>query len=102
MPRTIALLLFVAACGAPARATEAPRNDTPATAPAARTVHDVDWLNRTYHAGLGDGADPYTVKDGSVEFAFDEEGNAVGPDYQPADPDAYVERGWFEVAAPEL
>jgi hypothetical protein len=96
------LLLMIAACGAPATpaATTTPTNTT--AAPAGNTVHDIDWLNFTYRAGIGEMEEQYTVVDGELEFAYDMEGNRVAPDYEPANPDEYIERGYFQVAAPEF
>ena len=86
-------LLLLVACGGKATAPTVSNSGGGGTAVGVRAI---DWANRTYASGEGS----FTVKDGSAEFAFDEDGNEVGPDYQPKDPDAYVERGYFNVAAP--
>lgn len=87
-------LVLLAACGAKARpATPVDNQAAGATA----SIRSVDWQNRTYDLG-GDGK--YTVKDGSYEFAYDENGNEVAGDYQPSDPDVFVERGEFSVSTP--
>jgi hypothetical protein len=68
------------------------------TTAAAGDIHAVDWANRTYQSGDG----TFTVKDGAAEFGFDEDGNEVAPDYQPKDPDGFVEHGYFNVAPPHF
>jgi hypothetical protein len=60
------------------------------------SVRSVDWLNRTYTSDGGS----VTVVNGDYEYAFDEEGNQVAADYEPRDPDGYVERGSFMVSPP--
>ena len=91
------LLVAAAACGGGSHATT-PIANGGASAPAAGDIHAVDWANRTYQSGDG----TFTVKDGAAEFAFDEEGNEVAPDYQPKDPDGYVEHGYFNVTPPRF
>lgn len=83
------------ACGPGAAGRPAVANHTGggiSAVPNASPIRAIDWANRTY----GD----YTVKDGQYEYAFDEDGNVVPPDYQPKDPDGYVERGFFSVTPP--
>lgn len=90
------LAAAAAACGGGARPPTTVGNDTSA-AGGGKTVRDVDWLNRTYESGdMG----PVTVVNGEYEFAFDGNGNVVAADYEPADPDEYVERGSFGVGEP--
>jgi hypothetical protein len=85
-------LVSSGACGGPAPGGATIANTT-ATAPGAEpSVRSVDWLNRTYGS--------VTVVDGEHEYALDEDGNQVAPDYQPKDPDGWVERGSFRVAPP--
>ncbi|MBK9030756.1 MAG: hypothetical protein IPL61_05350 [Myxococcales bacterium] len=86
-------LLTLAACGGGARST-AVANTGGATAPAG--LRAIDWANRTYEVGEGS----FTVVNGEAAFAFDEDGNEVAGDYQPTDPDAFVERGYFTVQPP--
>ena len=98
----LAALLAVAlpACGAPARAPSPLRNDTATVASAGPSIRSIDWMNRVYTSGAG--GQPYQVENGEYEYAYDEDGNLVAPDYQPADPDAFVERGYFSVTPPEF
>jgi hypothetical protein len=96
------LLLTLAACGAPPAATTTTPPTNTTTVPSGKTVHDVDWLNFTYTAGIGEVEEKYTVVNGELEFAYDMDGNQVAPDYVPANPDDYVEHGYFQVAAPEF
>lgn len=87
-------LLAVAACGGAARPpTVANHGDGAAVAAGIRSI---DWANRTYQTGDG----TFTVEHGSVEFGFDEQGNEVALDHAPSDPDAFVERGSFDVSPP--
>lgn len=96
MRTTFLALLAAAACGGKA-APKTVANGSGGGA-AAGDIHAIDWANRTYQSGDG----TFTVKDGSAEFAFDENGNEVPPDTQPADPDGYVEHGYFNVAPPKF
>ncbi|MEZ4400174.1 MAG: hypothetical protein R3B06_09155 [Kofleriaceae bacterium] len=95
MKRLAILSILVAACGGkPGRSsTPAVGNAGPNVNPAG--VRAIDWDNRTYQAGDAS----YTVKDGQLEFAYDGDGNPVAGDYQPTDPDEFVERGSFQVLA---
>jgi hypothetical protein len=104
MKRSLLLLTIAAACGAPAKpaATTTTPTNTANDDGGAKTVHDIDWLNFTYRAGIGEMEEQYTVVNGEAEFAYDMDGNMVAPDYEPANPDDYVERGYFQVAAPEF
>ena len=91
-----ALLVAVAACGGGARPPTTVGNSAGGGGGGA-TVRSIDWLNRSYDSGdMGQ----VTVVNGEYEFAMDEEGNMVAPDYEPTDPDAYVERGSFSVSPP--
>ncbi len=90
------IVLGAAACGGAAKPGAIA--NAGGTASTAGDIRAVDWANRTYQSGDGE----FTVKDGSAEFAFDEQGNEVPPDYQPTDPDAFVERGYFNVAPPRF
>lgn len=92
-------ILTAAACGGGATRppTTIGNSDTAAAGNAGKTVRDVDWMNRTYDSGdMG----PVAVVNGEYEFAFDENGNQVAPDHEPANPDAYIERGSFSVSPP--
>jgi hypothetical protein len=89
------LILAMAACGGGARAPTTVANHAPTGGGV--TVRGIDWLNHTYESGdLG----PVKLENGVYEFAMDEHGNMVAPDHEPADPDAYVERGSYSVQAP--
>lgn len=90
------LLLALAACGGGARQATTVGNNT-ATGGAGVTVRDIDWLNRTYDSG---DAGQVTVVNGVYEYAMDGNGNVVAADYEPKDPDEFVERGSFEVGKP--
>ena len=90
------LVLGAVACGG--GAAPKPIANGGGAAVAAGDIRAVDWANRTYQSGDG----TFTVKDGSAEFAFDEEGNEVAPDFQPKDPDAFVEHGYFNVTPPRF
>ncbi len=90
------LVLGAVACGG--GAAPKPIANGGGAAVAAGDIRAVDWANRTYQSGDG----TFTVKDGSAEFAFDEEGNEVPPDFQPKDPDAFVEHGYFNVTPPRF
>ncbi len=93
-----ALLLAAAACGGGKKSPTTVGNTSSAGATSGGlTVRSIDWLNRTYESG---DAGPVTVKDGVYEYAMDGNGNVVSADYQPTDPDEYVERGSFEVGKP--
>ncbi len=90
-------LAAAAACGGGTRPPATVGNDTVSGGAGGKTVRDVDWMNRTYESGdMG----PVTVVNGEYEFAFDGNGNVVAADYEPADPDEYVERGSFGVGTP--
>jgi hypothetical protein len=91
-----AVLLAAAACGGGTQAPTTVGNTSVAGAGGV-TVRSIDWLNRSYDSG---DAGQVTVKDGVYEYAMDGEGNVVAPDYEPTDPDEYVERGSFEVGKP--
>lgn len=92
----LSILAAAAACGGGAKPATTVGNTSSAGA-SGKTVHDIDWLDRAYDSGeIGQ----VTVKDGVYEYAMDEHGNMVAPDYVPADPDAFVERGSFEVSKP--
>lgn len=93
MKLALAALLVLAACGGKAAS---PAIANRGGADTGTGIRAIDWANRTYQSGEG----TFTVKDGSAEFAFDENGNEVAADYEPTDPDAFVERGYFNVAAP--
>lgn len=96
---SIALLstLAAASCGGGAKNPPTTIGNSGTAATGGETVRDVDWMNRTYDSGdLG----PVTLANGAYAFAFDENGNEVAADYEPADPDAYVERGELSVSAP--
>jgi hypothetical protein len=100
--RAALLVVPLAACAAPAKpAATTPPSNTEPTPAATRTVHDVDWLNRTYTVDSFGEKATYTVVEGEATFAYDQDGNEVGPDYEPP-PDGYVERGWFQVAPAEF
>ena len=88
--------LALAACGGGTKAPATVGNHT-ATGGGGASVRDIDWLNRAYDSGE---VGSVTVVNGEYEFAMDENGNMVAPDYQPADPDAYVERGSYSVGPP--
>ncbi len=90
-------LLVLTACGGRAAAPTAVANHTTTTA-GHLTVRAIDWQNRTYASGGAPGG--YPVVDGEYAYAWDEDGKIVSADYQPKDPDAYVERGWFTVSPP--
>lgn len=94
---TACSLLALTACGGRAAAPTAVANHTATTA-GGLTVRAIDWQNRTYTQGGA--AIGYPVVDGEYAYALDEDGKIVAADYQPKDPDAYVERGWFMVAKP--
>jgi hypothetical protein len=91
---SVALLSCLAACGGTSKPATGLGNT--GDAPGAASVRTIDWANRTYESGDG----TFTVKDGEASFAFDENGNEVPPDFEPSDPDAFVERGYFNVAPP--
>jgi hypothetical protein len=95
-PALLSLLAAAAACGGGAKPPTTVGNNR-AAGSGGKTVHDIDWLNRAYDSGE---VGTVTVKDGVYEYAMDENGNMVAPDYEPNDPDAYVERGSFEVGKP--
>jgi hypothetical protein len=100
MKQRVAFAVFLvaaAACGGGTRAPTTVGNHSAAGAGGGLTVRSIDWLNRSYDSG---DAGPVTVKDGVYEYAMDGEGNVVAPDYEPTDPDEYVERGSFEVGKP--
>lgn len=92
----LSILAAAAACGGGAKPATTVGNNSSAGA-GGKTVHDIDWLNRSYDSGE---VGQVTVKDGVYEYAMDENGNMVAADYEPKDPDAYVERGSFEVSKP--
>lgn len=96
IPRLVTIVSLAAValtgCGGKAR----PAGTVGNSAGAATGVRAIDWQNRTYDSGDGG---PFTVVNGVHEFAFDGDGNPVGPDYEPKD-DEYVERGSFEVGQP--
>ena len=94
MKLALPALLVLVACGG--KATPPPVANQGGGGGTAVGIRSIDWANRTYQNGDG----TFTVKDGTFEFAFDENGNEVAADYQPTDPDGYVERGYFNVAAP--
>jgi len=71
-------------------------NDTAVGVVPAATIRTIDWMNRTYASGDA----TYPVVAGQYEYARDEEGNVVASDYQARDPDAYIERGFFQVTPP--
>jgi hypothetical protein len=98
MKLTIAgFLTLVVACGGGAKPPTTVGNHAGNGAAGGKTVRDIDWLNHTYDSGdMGN----VTVVNGEYEFALDENGNTVAPDYEPTDPDAYVERGSFAVSPP--
>ena len=89
-------LLVVAACGG-ARPATTPAAIASTGGAASAGVRSIDWANRTYQSGEG----TFTVVDGEASFAFDEAGNEVAADAVPADPDGFVERGYFNVAPPQ-
>lgn len=90
-------LAVLGGCGGAAPSSGGGVANSTATAPGAEpTVRSIDWLNRTYTSEGGEVA----VVNGEYEFAFDEEGNQVAADYQPKDPEAYIQRGSFMVAPP--
>jgi hypothetical protein len=97
MKKLLATALFLAACGPAAPAAHGPINDVPKTVSTEPSVRTVDWANRTYD--MEDGG-PYTVSGGELDFAYDEDGNVVANDYQPKDPDGYVDHGFFSVSTP--
>lgn len=89
-------LVVAAGCGG-AHPAGAPIANTATPVVSASPVRAVDWANRTY---IVDEAGGYTVTDGGLEFAYDDNGNQVGADYVSPDPDHYVERGEFSVSRP--
>ncbi len=93
----LAVLLLLAACGGPTSGGAGISNTTAAAAGGEPSVRTVDWMNRTYEHGENG---TYTVVNGEYEYAYDEDGNIVAADYQPRDPDAYIERGYFSVSQP--
>lgn len=101
MTRTrTASLLFAAAALALGACKGGSSSTTPVgnqngPAAGAGSIRSIDWQNRTYASEEG----TYTVKDGTFEFAYDENGNPVPPDSEPTG-DGYIERGSFGVAAP--
>lgn len=98
-PSLLLLGGLAAGCGPAASGRPAVANHTGggiSAVPNDSPIRAIDWANRTYDVGEG----KYTVKDGKYEYAFDEDGNVVPSDYQPKDPDGYVERGFFLVTPP--
>jgi hypothetical protein len=101
-PRSLPLLLVFgvfAGCRAPSAGRPQVANHTGggiSAVPNISPIRAIDWMNRTYQTGDAE----YTVSAGTFEYAYDEEGNIVAADYQPADPDGYVERGFFSVTEP--
>ncbi|HUQ01759.1 MAG TPA: hypothetical protein VM261_04650 [Kofleriaceae bacterium] len=91
-------LLLAAACGGGTKApTTVGNNSAAAASNGGLTVRSIDWLNRTYEgADMGN----VTVENGVYEYAMDGDGNVVAADYQPTDPDEYVERGSYEISKP--